>query len=87
MMSREVSREERIISKLEFIEYVYQKYPDILKEWSNGPNKATTGHQTDLAEGEDIATLTLKDFVNESVDYDIELVSLWRKYSVGGIYE
>jgi hypothetical protein len=33
------------------------------------------------------AILTLKDFVNESVDYDIELVSLWRKYSVGGFYE
>ena len=33
------------------------------------------------------AILTLKDFVNEPVNYDAELVSLWRKYSVGGIYE
>ena len=31
------------------------------------------------------AILTLKDFVNEPVNYDAELVSLWRKYSVGGV--
>jgi len=30
-----MSREDRIFSKLEFIEYVYQKYPNILTEWKN----------------------------------------------------
>ena len=33
------------------------------------------------------AILTLKDFVNEPVDYDAELDFLWRKYSIGGVYE
>jgi hypothetical protein len=55
-----MSREDRIVSKLEgacdLMEFLHTQYPDILKEWSNGPNKATTGHQTDLAEGEDNAT-------------------------------
>ena len=30
-----MSREDRIVSKLEFIEYVYENYPNIVKEWKN----------------------------------------------------
>jgi len=37
-------REDRIISKLEFIEYVYQKYPQVLIEFNNsrGLNQSPT---------------------------------------------
>lgn len=47
-MSREVSREERIISKLQgaydFIEYVNDKYPNVLDAWnsSRGLNQSPT---------------------------------------------
>ena len=30
-----MSRDDRIVSKLEFIEYVYENYPKILTEWKN----------------------------------------------------
>ena len=30
-----MSREDRIISKLEFVEYIVQNYPNILTEWKN----------------------------------------------------
>ena len=39
-----MSREDRIIPKLEFIEYVYENYPNILTEWNNsrGLNQSPT---------------------------------------------
>ena len=43
-----MSREDRIIPKLEFIEYVYQKYPQVLIEWNNsrGLNQSPTADDT-----------------------------------------
>jgi hypothetical protein len=53
-------REEKVIHHIhgyeDLLRFLHTQHPDILKEW-NGPNhKATTGTQTDLAEGEDNAT-------------------------------
>ena len=54
---------DKIASKLQnhydILDFLCKNYPSVLNEWSrsNGPNhKATTGYQTDLAEGEDNAT-------------------------------
>ena len=58
-----MSATEKLLSNIteyyNLLGFLNEKHPDILKEWrwSNGPNhKATTGYQTDLAEGEDNET-------------------------------
>ena len=75
------------------LRYLGENYPKILKEWSNGPQQATTTHwtPTTLAEGEHIKTtgresnildLKHKPFVNEPVDYvrmDLPSVNMYRR--------